>query len=100
MNDDEATREVAWVAREAREIVAGRAFDDTGRLAAFHERKARLLRHIASRPQTANRAEVEQLAAAAEQQAAAYADHPFAGPIGAPRCDACAAPLEDPRHDV
>lgn len=63
MNDDEAVREVGWVARRAREIVLTPIGDeDPADMIEFYERKAALLRHIGD----------AELASRAESQAAAY----------------------------
>jgi hypothetical protein len=66
LTDDEAVREVGWVARRARELVGqGSALPTPAQVdewAEFHDRKARLLRHIGE----------SDLAAQSESAAAAY----------------------------
>jgi len=63
MNDDEAVREVGWVARRAREIVLTPiGQEDPAEMLEFYERKAALLRHIGE----------DEMAAHADSQAAAW----------------------------
>jgi hypothetical protein len=71
LTDDEAVAEVGWVAGEARRLIEVRDVPPAD-WAHFYRRKARLLRHIASRPGVLDPDAAAQMIAKADRLAAEY----------------------------